>query len=84
MFPEQFFAGPGAFSPTATMSVVNMCGEDLQVVEMWPFTNTILPGQVQEIVIVGPRYESLDDEGSVGDLLPGLAEGDLVEVAVMQ
>lgn len=80
MFPERFFLGPMYLPPTVTKLVINMCGEDIQVEEMWPFMTEILPAHVRQIVVVGPRYQSLDGPGLVGDLTLGLVH-DLVQIA---
>lgn len=82
IFPDRDFEGPLAIPGTVSKLVVNMCGEDPEAKVMWPFTACDLPPHVKEVVIVGPRYKTLHDAGSVGELTPGLSESDLIEIAV--
>lgn len=61
--------------------VINMNGDDIPVTDMWRAVHRA-PPHVEEVVIVIPRYASLDDPGSLGTFNEAIVGMDIADLIV--
>ncbi|EJT47792.1 hypothetical protein A1Q1_03253 [Trichosporon asahii var. asahii CBS 2479] len=66
---------------TVSKVVVNMNGDDIPVADMWRAIHRPAP-HVKEVVIVIPRYSSLDDPGALGTFNEPIVGMDVADLIV--